>query len=372
MDLEDIFINIENFTFAEDEIDNGNYGHVFSVKEKKTGKKYAAKELEASSYLSPKSQQTLMREVIILKKIHHPAIIEFKGFSFISFQDLSQWQPTIFTGFVENKTLYTILENANRGLSPKEWTNTKQYINLLGIASAMKYLHYHKILHRDLKPANILLDKDFYPKICDFGFSRQFNEPNMNSKVGTQIYIAPEILEGNTYGPPVDVYSFAIMACEIVSSNKALPDIDIMDMKIMKKIVNGTMRPKFSQNVNSNLKELIEKCWDSNPNNRPTFEEIYSELSQKVDNYIEKVDKSDIEKYINLLDEEQKKLNPLTEHLKNQNNHKNFVEEKQKFEEQKKNYEHEIENLKNQNSDLLKEIDSLKNKLSEKNDSDEV
>lgn len=45
---------------------------------------------------------------------------------------------------------------------------------MYGIVSAMKYLHENKIIHQDLKPTNILIDDDFYPRVCDFGFSRSF------------------------------------------------------------------------------------------------------------------------------------------------------------------------------------------------------
>lgn len=369
MDSKDIFIDIDSFTFAEDEIESGNYAHVFTVKEKKTGKTYAAKELDASSYLTPKAQQTLIREVIILNKIRHPAIIEFKGFSFISFEDQSQWQPTIFTGFVENKTLYAIMENSYRGVSPQEWTLTKQYINLIGIASAMKYLHQNKILHRDLKPGNILLDKNFYPKICDFGLSRTYNEPLIKSQVGTQTYMAPEILEGNPYGPPVDVYSFAIMACEIMSKSKAYPEIENMDLKIMKRIVNGSLRPKFSPDVNPNFQELIKKCWDSDPLNRPSFNEIFSELTQKVDHYIEKVDKEEIENYINMLlkNKQDSKLD------QNSNVEKTdefiLIEKVQSLEkrlsDEKKMYKQQIEDLKNQNTETVNNFETEKRQLQE-------
>lgn len=46
--------------------------------------------------------------------------------------------------------------------------NINKLIIIYGVASAMSYLHSHKILHRDLKPDNILIDDFLFPKIADF------------------------------------------------------------------------------------------------------------------------------------------------------------------------------------------------------------
>lgn len=64
-----------------------------------------------------------------------------------------------------NGSLREILDKSRHLLAPHEWTDTKKYINLLGIALGMKYLHSQNVVQRDLKPSNILLDENFYPHI---------------------------------------------------------------------------------------------------------------------------------------------------------------------------------------------------------------
>ena len=61
------------------------------------------------------------------------------------------------------------LDNA---IAKSNLTTFNKYIILYGIAEGMKYLHSIGIIHRDLKPSNILLDENFYPKICDYGTSK--------------------------------------------------------------------------------------------------------------------------------------------------------------------------------------------------------
>ena len=55
------------------------------------------------------------------------------------------------------------------------WDSTKLLTIILGISRGISYMHKRHITHRDLKPTNILLDKEFYPIISDFGCSKQID-----------------------------------------------------------------------------------------------------------------------------------------------------------------------------------------------------
>ncbi|GKU89126.1 hypothetical protein SLEP1_g3310 [Rubroshorea leprosula] len=99
----------------------------------------------------------------------------------------------------------------------------------LGIAKGIEYLHHgcdQQILHFDIKPHNILLDKNFNPKISDFGLaklcSKEQSAVSMTAARGTMGYIAPEVLSRN-FGKVThksDVYSFGMLLLEMVGGRK--------------------------------------------------------------------------------------------------------------------------------------------------------
>ena len=62
-------------------------------------------------------------------------------------------------------------------------------------------MHEKRIMHRDLKPANIFISSDLSLKIGDLGLSRSFSSETLEaySKVGTPLYMSPELIQDSGY-----------------------------------------------------------------------------------------------------------------------------------------------------------------------------
>jgi serine/threonine protein kinase len=131
-------------------------------------------------------------------------------------------------------------------------------------------------MHRDLKPSNILLDEEHLVRICDFGLSKlEALELTLTKEVGTSLYMASEMSE-DEYTNKIDVFSFAMILYELVVGKKAFPD-SLTRQETILRIVQGK-RAVIPDLVLPFTKSLIEKCWADKADNRPSFQEILSEL----------------------------------------------------------------------------------------------
>ena len=158
-------------------------------------------------------------------------------------------------------------------------------INLaLEIAQGINYLHSFKppILHRDLKSLNILLDKNYVCKIADFGWAK-LRDNHMTKLRGTFQWMAPEVITNEYYTEKADVYSFGIILWEFWSRDPPYKGVKAKD--VAKKVrANKTYRPIIPNDVPKEIAELMECCWDADPDKRPTFLEIINFLDETIRN----------------------------------------------------------------------------------------
>jgi NIMA (never in mitosis gene a)-related kinase len=78
-------------------------------------------------------------------------------------------------------------------------------------------MHEKRIMHRDLKPANIFINGNSDLKVGDLGLSRQLSSQTFEafSRVGTPLYMSPEVLQGKGYDWKSDVWSLGCIAYEM-------------------------------------------------------------------------------------------------------------------------------------------------------------
>ena len=159
--------------------------------------------------------------------------------------------------------------------------------NLSEFAVGLLDIHNAGLVHKDLHSGNLLFSSintsnDLpVPLISDLGMSQPANiskEKSVKKEgiYGVLPYVAPEVLRGSQYTQAADIYSFGIIMNEFMSEEIPYNDIP-HDQILTVKICNG-LRPKISEDTPKLLADLIMKCWDAKPENRPTAKQLYQIL----------------------------------------------------------------------------------------------
>ncbi|KAG9300671.1 hypothetical protein G9A89_023469 [Geosiphon pyriformis] len=153
------------------------------------------------------------------------------------------------------------------------------------IASGLGYIHSAGMVHRDLHSGNILRYKYgfFGTRICDLGLC----QPTKNEATTTEEkkiygvipYIPPEVLRGENFTMAGDIYSLGMLLWELATGKPPFYDRSHDQILIMN-ILNGARPEITSSLIPSYYAKLIEKCWDDNPMNRPTAEEVRKKLGE--------------------------------------------------------------------------------------------
>jgi len=164
------------------------------------------------------------------------------------------------------------------------------------IMEGLKYIHNAKIIHRDFHSGNILMGT-ILPIISDLGLSKSSTESTNDKEIyGIMPYVAPEILQGKIYTVASDIYSFGMIMWEFMTGRRPFWDKD-HDAGLIINICDG-LRPPIVTNAPESYIKLMQECWDSDPNKRPTATDISKRLnymlSEEVNNPTEIIQSLDI------------------------------------------------------------------------------
>lgn len=101
----------------------------------------------------------------------------------------------------------------------------------------LEYLHSNGFIYRDLKPENVLLHRNGYIKLADFGFLKELRpEERTWTFCGTPEYIAPEIILNKGYSHAVDYYALGIFTYELLCGRP--PYMADNPLDIFEKVLN--------------------------------------------------------------------------------------------------------------------------------------
>ncbi|KAH9710744.1 serine/threonine-protein kinase STY17 [Citrus sinensis] len=222
----------------ECKVASGSYGDLYKGT-------YCSQEV-AIKVLKPECVNTEMlkefsQEVYIMRKIRHKNVVQFIG---------ACTRPPnlcIVTEFMARGSIYDFLHK-QKGV----FQLTSLLKVAIDVSKGMNYLHQNNIIHRDLKTANLLMDENGVVKVADFGVARvQAQSGVMTAETGTYRWMAPE-----------------------------LPYAGLTPLQAAVGVVQKSLRPTIPKHAHPRLAELLERCWQHDPTQRPNFSQITDILKQ--------------------------------------------------------------------------------------------
>jgi len=188
------------YTFGR-QLGSGAFSVVKEGVHKKDASKVAIKVIQKTT-VAGEDIKLLRREITNLKTLDHPNILKL----YEVYEDKQQFYLVM--ELVQGKELFDKIVERGQYSERDASHITRQFV------SAIEYLHSKGIAHRDLKPENILSvgsgDKEAI-KVADFGLSKNFGDEKMMTSCGSPGYVAPEVLECETYDKAVDMWSIGVI-----------------------------------------------------------------------------------------------------------------------------------------------------------------
>jgi parallel beta-helix repeat protein len=249
-------------------IGRGGIAWVFSARRKSDAMMVAVKIPISFDEMTGKS---FLNEIAAWETLRHPNIVKVTAVNILP------------VPFVEMEYVPDALEAIEKPIPV--W---KAVHLVRGVADGLKYAHAQGFIHRDIKPHNILLDKDFVPKITDWGMSKVLaNEVKKSSIAGFSLsYAAPEQVSPSEFGRTderTDIYQLGVVFYELVTGSVPFGGESIVE------VGNAILReqPIPPSEFNSDaavVEKIIQKCLEKDPAKRY---QSASELLDALDGYLD-------------------------------------------------------------------------------------
>ncbi|KAI3448664.1 hypothetical protein Pfo_005329 [Paulownia fortunei] len=240
----------------------GSYGEVYHADW--NGTEVAVKKFLDQDF-SGAALDEFKREVRIMRRLRHPNVVLFMG-AVTRAPNLS-----IITEFLPRGSLYRIIHRPHCQIDEK-----RRIKMALDVAKGMNCLHTSipTIVHRDLKSPNLLVDNNWNVKVSDFGLSRLKHNTFLSSKstAGTPEWMAPEVLRNEPSNEKCDVYSFGVILWELATLK--LPWSGMNPMQVVGAVGFQNRRLDIPKEVDPLVARIIWECWQTDPNLRPSFQQL--------------------------------------------------------------------------------------------------
>uniref|UniRef100_A0A1A8E172 E3 ubiquitin protein ligase n=1 Tax=Nothobranchius kadleci TaxID=1051664 RepID=A0A1A8E172_NOTKA len=229
------------------------------------GSVYRALWISQDKEVAVKKLLKIDKEAEILSVLSHKNVIKFYG------AVLESPNYAIVTEFASEGSLYEYLSSEQ-----SEEMDMEQIMTwAIQIAKGIHYLHAEapvKVIHRDLKSRNVVMTADKVLKICDFGASKFLSHTTHMTVVGTFPWMAPEVIQSLPVSETCDTYSYGVVLWEMLT--REVPFKGFEGLQVAWLVVEKQERLTIPTSCPASFAELMRKCWQADPKERPQFKQV--------------------------------------------------------------------------------------------------
>ena len=234
-------------------------GEVYTANDSNLGRQVALKILPGHRTSDPDRVARFVREARASSALNHPAIV------------------AVHDAGSEGNLHFLAMELID-GESLAEWMKKSRKLSrsievMAQVAEGLARAHAHGIVHRDLKPDNIMISRDGYAKIVDFGVAKlterlgpraaHTGNSTPTSRIGTTAYMSPEQVEGSFVDHRSDVFAFGTVLYELLAGRNPFASPQYADT--LHNIVH--LDPPL-ECMPANLKRIVRRCFRKDPEER--------------------------------------------------------------------------------------------------------
>lgn len=243
----------------------GQYGDVYEAIWKRYNKTVAVKTLKEDTM----ALKDFLEEAAIMKEMKHPNLVQLLG--------VCTREPPFYivTEFMPQGNLLDFMRSSNK----EDISATVLMYMATQIASGMAYLEARSFIHRDLAARNCLVGENHLVKVADFGLARLMKDDTYTAHVGAKFPIkwtAPEGLAFNRFSTRSDVWAFGVLLWELATFGMSpYPGVELTEVY---HLLERGYRMDRPASCPASVYELMMRCWQWDPKDRPSFKEIHNIL----------------------------------------------------------------------------------------------
>lgn len=249
-------------------IGSGGMGEVYLAEDTRLNRKVALKLLPAE-FTNDKSRiRRFEKEARAVSALNHPNIL--------TIYDIGQFESTSFIAgeYVDGETLRQRMRTSKMQL--------KEILSVsIQAAEALDAAHQAGVIHRDIKPENIMIRKDGYVKVLDFGLAKSIEGGTLQNSeldtessdatkagmvIGTVRYMSPEQARGLKVDSRTDIFSLGVVLYELISGKfpfEGPTSLDTLAAILQKNPQPLNMYGEFPNELQSIINRALEKAFEN-------------------------------------------------------------------------------------------------------------